>query len=262
MDFVVTSDAKMKKQYYFLLGLPRAGNTLLGSLINQNSNVCLTAYSVLPETLWQLELLKQQEPFLNFPDRKSFDNVTKNVVKNYYSKYTANKIIDRGHWGTPANLKQVKKNVTKNPKFIILYRPVVECLASFVKIGEPARDKALLERYLDDNSFMGMAKMAIKNIIIQKEDYIFVTYKDLTTKPIDTVKKIFKFIEEDYNPIQTTNLKQMQINNITYDDSVLAYKAHTIKTNLIKHEEIKVDNYLSKWVIEEAIKFDTIMDYV
>jgi len=109
---------------------------------------------------------------------------------------------------------------------------------------------------------MGMARMAIKNIIVQKEDYIFVTYKDLATQPVDTIKKIFEFIEEDYIPIQTTGLKQMQINNTAYDDSVLTYEAHTITTDSIQYEQIKVEDYLSEWVIKEAIKFDTIMDYV
>ena len=72
----------MKKQYYFLSGLPRAGNTLLGSLINQNPNVSLTAHSVVADILWQLELIKRDQTFLNFPDSKSFENVTKNVFKN------------------------------------------------------------------------------------------------------------------------------------------------------------------------------------
>lgn len=216
----------------------------------------------MPDILWQLELIKQTQTFSNFPDSKSFENVTKNVFKNYYSKYTANKIIDRGHWGTPANLQQVKKNVTKNPKFIILYRPIVECLASFVKVGETLRDRELLEHYLPDDAFMGMARMAIKNIITQKEDYIFVTYKDLAKKPVETIKKIFEFIEEDYIPIQIKGLKQIQINNTAYDDSVLTYEAHTITTESIQYKQIKVEDYLSKWVIEEAIKFDTIMDYV
>jgi len=252
----------MKKQHYFLSGLPRAGNTLLGSLINQNPNVCLTAHSVVADILWQLELIKRSQTFLNFPDSKSFENVTKNVFKNYYSKYQANKIIDRGHWGTPANIEQIKKNVTKNPKFIILYRPIVECLASFVKAGEFFRGQELLENFFPDDAFMGMSKMAIRNIIVQKEDYIFVTYKDLATQPVKTIKKIFEFIEEDYIPIQTTDLKQMQINNIVYDDSVLTYDVHTITTDSIQYEKIKVKDYLSEWEIEEAIKFDTIMDYL
>ena len=81
---------------------------------------------------------------------------------------------------------------------------------------------------------------SIKNIITQKEDYIFVTYKELASEPIKTVKKIFEFIEEDYIPIQTTNLKQLNVNGIEYDDSVLSkdgswpIKLHTIKTDEVK----------------------------
>ena len=49
----------MLKQYYFLCGLPRAGNTLLASLINQNPNITLTANSIVPEIIYQLASLKK-----------------------------------------------------------------------------------------------------------------------------------------------------------------------------------------------------------
>ena len=40
------------KQFYFLTGLPRAGNTLLGSLVNQNKNVAVTAHSIIIDMLY------------------------------------------------------------------------------------------------------------------------------------------------------------------------------------------------------------------
>tara|TARA_R110000765_G_scaffold341452_1_gene431560 strand:- start:275 stop:1036 length:762 start_codon:yes stop_codon:yes gene_type:complete len=250
------------KQYYFLQGLPRSGNTLLSSLINQNPNVCLTANSILVDILWQLSIIKDSSSYKNFPDSTSFENVTKNIFKNYYAKYDANKIIDRGFWGAPANLNEIKENITKKPKFIVLYRPIVECLASFVKLGEPRRDQELLDFYLPNDQYLGMAYMSIKNILVQKEDYVFVTYKELTEQPINTVKKIFKFIEEDYIPIRTTGLKQININNTVYDDSILTFPFHKIKTDAIRNEDIKVKDYLSEKVIKEVLEFDDILEYL
>ena len=251
------------KQYHFLVALPRSGNTLLGSLINQNLNVCLTQNSILIEMLWQLRMIRSNDlRFANFPDIKSFENVAKNVFKNYYANHKANIIIDRGLWGAPDNIDVIKNYVTKKPKFVILYRPVVECLASFVKAGDPLRDEALLNHYLPHNGFLGNACMAIKNILVQKEDYIFVTYKELTEQPEHTVKRIFDFIEEDYIPINTTDLKQMNINNIVYNDSVLEMEHHKIITDSIRNENIKVEDYLSEMVIKAALEHDNILEYL
>ena len=95
----------MLKQYYFLCGLPRAGNTLLASLINQNPNITLTANSIVPEIIYQLASLKKTEIYRNFPDWKSLDNVIMNTFDSYYKDYSAEHIIDRGPWGTPQNLE-------------------------------------------------------------------------------------------------------------------------------------------------------------
>ena len=124
------------KEYYFLTGLPRSGNTLLGSIINQNTNISLTANTILTDVFYQLHLIKDYQIYKNFPDENSFNNIIKNVFNNYYKDWKAKFIIDRGLWGTPANL-QLLKTIIKKPKFIILYRPVLECLASFIKIEKP-----------------------------------------------------------------------------------------------------------------------------
>ena len=96
------------KKYYFLSGLPRAGNTLLGSILNQNKSISMTANSTVCEMLYRIESIKYQIPaFVNFPDSKSFDNVSKNILKNYYSEWKSRYIIDRSCWGTPENLEKI-----------------------------------------------------------------------------------------------------------------------------------------------------------
>ena len=72
------------KKIFFLVSLPRAGNTILGSLINQNPNFACTAHSVVPDIVENLNLIKTKDTFKNFPDYNSFNNVVENVYKNYY----------------------------------------------------------------------------------------------------------------------------------------------------------------------------------
>ena len=70
------------KEYNFFCAMPRAGSTLLSSLINQNPKICLTANSVLPDVLFQILNIKHQDIFKNFPDKKSIHNLSNRVFDN------------------------------------------------------------------------------------------------------------------------------------------------------------------------------------
>ncbi len=160
------------KEIYFLSGIPRAGNTLLGTLINQNKEITITANSILPEILCKLSLIKQTDMFKNFPDHQSLDNVYNNVFNNYYKNWKSNYIIDRGPWGTPYNLMLLKK-IIKKPKFIILYRPVLEALASFIKAEKSKDIEARCKIYIDEdrNGMIDRYLWSIENILKNKWNY-------------------------------------------------------------------------------------------
>jgi len=42
----------MKKKVYFLTGFPRAGNTVLAAILNQNKNIGATGHSSLPDVFF------------------------------------------------------------------------------------------------------------------------------------------------------------------------------------------------------------------
>ena len=169
------------KHIYFLTSMPRAGNTLLGSILNQNKNISVTSNSILPEIIFRLHELKYFEIFRNFPDDKSLNNVIKNVFNNYYKDWKHDYIIDRGTWGTPFNLLCLK-SIIKKPKFIILYRPVLECLASFIKIEKPINVEIRCEELMSNNGVIGKNLWGINNLIKEKEDYIIIHYKNFIIK--------------------------------------------------------------------------------
>ena len=58
-------------KYYFLSGIPRAGNTILSSILNQNKDIGVSANSLVAETLYKLDEWKKSDvAFNNFPDEK------------------------------------------------------------------------------------------------------------------------------------------------------------------------------------------------
>ena len=240
---------------YFLCSLPRAGNTILGSILNQSKDIRLTANSILPEIIHQLYLIKQDQLFTNFPDHNSYDNITHNIFNNYYKNWNVNNIITRGIWGTPVNL-HLLKSIIKKPKFIILYRPVLECLASFIKIEKPINVELRCSQLLNKKDVIGKSLWSIKNIIQNKEDHIVIQYKDLVINTNDTLKKIFNYLEVEFENINTNNLKQFNTNGISYDDSVLPFDLHTIRTDKIKLDDYKLEDYLPTNIIKQYSNLD------
>lgn len=243
------------KEYYFLCSLPRAGNSLLGSIINESKNIKLTANSILPDILYNVCVLKKSLLFKNFPDHKSLNNVIKNVFDNYYQDWNVNKIIDRSVWGTPNNLNFLKL-IIKKPKFIILYRPVLECLASFIKIEKPKNVELRCKKLLNKNDIIGKSLWSIKNIIKNKEDHIIINYKDLVENTEKILKKIFNYLEVEFENINLNNFKQFSVNNIFYDDSVLPFNLHTLRTGKIEFNKYNIEDYLPFNVIKKYSNLD------
>ena len=78
----MTSEPKKNKQLFFLVALPRSGNTLFASIMNQNPEIA--ANSITLEIMKDLFLLKETDVFQNYPDHKSLDNVLDVVYDTYY----------------------------------------------------------------------------------------------------------------------------------------------------------------------------------
>jgi len=233
------------KQMYFLHGLPRAGNTLLGSLMNQNPKIALTANSPCADMIGELYRLKHTDIFKNFPDHKSFDNVTKSLFQNYYKDWSADYIIDRNPWGFPINLKFLKE-IQDDIKIIMLVRDVPEILASFIKWSQ-REPTSFVNQYdaktVEEKCDMLMNKdgqiikelIGIKHLIDQqpKEMYHIVEYNDLCDDPKQTIEGIYDFLGIDRFNHRYNQLAQFEVNGMKYDDKIVGQNLHTIETNSI-----------------------------
>ena len=194
------------KKFFCLHGLPRAGNTLLGSIINQNPKVAVTANSVIADMLGELYILKHTDIFKNFPDHKSFDNVTKSLIQTYYKDWPQDYIIDRNPWGFPINLKFLKR-VQEDIRIIVLVRDVEEILASFIKWSEKEptsfvnqyEAKTIEEKFdmlMNEKGQIVKELIGIKHLLDHqpKEMYHIVEYNDLCDNPKQTIEGIYDFL--------------------------------------------------------------------
>ena len=256
------------KKFFYLHGLPRAGNTLLGSINNQNPKVAVTANSLIADMLGELYMLKHIDVFKNFPDHKSFNNVTKSLFDNYYKDWSQDYIIDRAPWGMPINLKFLKE-VQDEIKIIVLVRDVEEILASFIKWSQ-REPTSFVNQYgvktVEEKCDMLMNKdgqiikelVGVKHLIDHqpRDIYHIVEYNDLCDNPKQTIEGIYDFLGIYRFNHRYTNLDQFQVNGMKYDDNIVGQNLHTIQTNSINsnnYNEFKenVNDILPKSIIEK-----------
>ena len=253
------------KEIFFLNGLPRAGNTVFSSIMNQNLNIAATANSICADMMGELFMLKHTDIFKNYPDHKSFDNVAKTVFENYYKDWKQDYIIDRAPWGYPINLKFLKET-RSNIKIIILVRDIIEVLGSFIDWSnrEPTSFVNQYEaKTVEEKCDMLMNKdgqivkelIGIKHLIDQqpKEIYHIVKFNNLVKDTENTIDGVYNFLgipkfKHDFN-----NISQFKINDMGYDDTIVGNGLHTLTTGAISNYKEKYDAYsiIPKTIIEK-----------
>lgn len=241
------------KQIYFLVSLPRSGNTVLASILNQNKKIGCTANSIVFELLHRVNETKNTEAFFNFPDQKSIQNVSKEIINNYYEDWKQEIIIDRSPATTPKNLEYYDYY---NHKFIFLKRNLLEIVKSFVNLHLKNNSKKPIEEIcqeiLNSNSILQRGILAISNGIkfIQKEKYIVIDYNDFVRDPKKEIDNIYKFINIESFEHNFKNLDQFSINNIKYNDNIFdSYRdIHKINTESIVKSNYNIE--LPTYVID------------
>ena len=255
----------MKKQFFFLVGMPRTGNTLLSVLLNQNPKIKVSTNSILPDIVYSIDSLKNSLLYKNFPLEKNLNNVLKNVFDNFYFDWNCEYVIDRGHWGTTVNMNILKKIFDNNIKMIVLKRPFLEVLASYINVIKSNVKLTNIEKYIDEELYNNTGSIIrsnsyIYNNIKYEKDIKFhiVDYDDLVNNTKKVVNNIYEFLEIPKFNHYFTNLDQYNIEGQKYDDTVFEGNIdfHTIRTNKIEKNKYSYKEVLPKSVIEKYKNMD------
>ena len=233
------------KKLFFLVAMPRSGNTLFASIINQNPNVVCTANSITLEIMKDVFLLKKTDVFQNYPDHKSLDNVLNNVFDNYYKHWSQEYIIDRNPVMTKNNFQLMQKHYKRPFKCVVLLRDLMDVLASYMQwyTENPdafpnkyncKNDEEKLSMIMNKKGAIAKNLEAIKNAYNYPDICYFVKYNDLVAQPQKEIKQIYKFLNIPYFEHNFTNLQQININGILYDDTIVGNNMHKIKKEIKK----------------------------
>jgi sulfotransferase len=255
----VTSEPKKNKQLFFLVAMPRSGNTLFASIMNQNSEIAATPNSITLEIMKDLFLLKETDVFQNYPNHKSLDNILDIVYDTYYKDWPQRIIIDRGPVTTAGNFALMQKYFKRPFKCIVLLRDLMDVLASYMQwyTKNPSafpnkynckNDEEKLSLIMNTKGAVAKDLEAIKNSYNYPGLCHYVKYDDLVVQPEQEFRKIYQFLEEPYFNHRFENLQQVEVNGIKYDDTIVGKNMHNIRS-VVK----KINNpYINK--IPERIR--------
>ena len=259
----------MDKTFHYLSGLPRSGNTVVSSLLNQNPDIHSSALSPVCGYLWNIynASLNDENPVRN-PDKSGTNSILVNLLNNHYANIDKPIIFDREKaWGTPANLSLIKMHFTKEPKIVYTVRPIIEMLASFLSLDANWLDAGMANTgwnyktylSLNDNrcdfimrSFgeVDQGLLALNEIIKpeNKEVFHIVEYSDLTENPQQVMDGIYKFIGVESFTHNFNNIKKLEVD----DDTAIGLPKdlHDVRPQL-KKVSPKPEDVLSDYVLNK-----------
>jgi sulfotransferase len=246
-----------------LSGLPRSGATLLSAILDQNPEIHAEGNSAVCQLMWDMQesCYGASNTLLRAAYRGHIiPSMIAAIPSTYYKDVSAPVIIDKCRsWTIPGNMAMLQKYFVRSPKVIVLERPLVDILKSFLTLhrsnGKPVEKADLHKVALEPNS-EPMVR-SLDGIIWAKQNnqngnFLFIKYDDLVTNTERVLTSIYEFCE--IAPFKH-DLKNI-INNHPEDD-VGVYDnpgLHNVRSTISKRttDEILPDYIIAKCVELEA----------
>ena len=242
------------KNFIALSGLPRSGSTLLSSILSQNPDIHAEGNSALCQLMWdmQMSIVGNSMEQLRASNRgQNAVDILKAIPDLYYKETNKPIVIDKCRsWTLPANVETLKRYIAPNFKVIVLERPIIDIVKSFVHLRKENNWEGDLEEGLLDEmsepimrSYNGVQWAKENN---QFNNFIFIQYDDLVNNTKETIDKIYKFCELDIFEHDFNNI----VNKHPEDDTVYNLVGqHDIRPTISKRQ---LDVELSKEMIAKC----------
>jgi sulfotransferase len=270
----------MTKTYNFMAGLPRSGSTVLSAILNQHPQVYASPQTDLIAMLYNLETnIPQFQSYKAGVLHQGFASVMHNMADTFYSHIDKPVIIDKNRaWGTPYNWDNLSPYVNAEGKVILTMRPILEVLASFVKISRQSQKTTKNQHYLNhdlwvsdyrnetdaivDNLMRANGEIdrelfSIANLLQNHKDRVYVVwFDDLLDTPQATLSKVHNFLGLEGFDHDFSNIIAVDKHDDLTGYGVLGL--HDVKKKLARPKTNPAD-YLSDYAIK---KYANALDFL
>ena len=229
------------KKFYFMAGLPRAGSTLLSTLLNQNPRLYSGPSSPVLGAMYAThDNFISNELYTGYPKPESVNKIIGSIIENWYYDVEQEVIIDKNRaWC--ARVPFIEGYIKQEAKIIVPVRRIDEILASIltmikrnpfqdgqprinfvdeylVKSNIPINDETRCQHLLNGDGIVWESLNATKLGVDEGygDKFHYVDYNDLVNDPQGELNKIYTFLGEDSFPHSFDNLSnQHRENDIT-----------------------------------------------
>ena len=219
----------------------------------------------------------QSESWLSGLQNEDYENTLNNLGNLFYLNVKKPVIIDKNRgWGTPGNFS-IAKRLNDTPKTIIVLRPILEVLSSFVRLAEKnsnnfidevIRNEDFYVKYYRDtndvrcdylmraNGEIDHALLAVATVIKNPHTCHIVWYDNLIADPQKCLSGIYDFLEIDNFQHNFKNIKQLDKHK---DEIVFGIKDLHKISSTIKTSKTKPELVLSNYIID---KYSNVLDFI
>lgn len=220
----------MTRTFYFMAGLPRAGSTVLSSILNQNPRFYAGPSSPVLSIMQTLENhFRKDELFYGYPKPEQARNIIFSIPSQFHADIEKPVIFDKNR-GWPWRIPLIEMFTGQPARIICPVRSTAEILASMirmvrrnapaqgqqpnfiddqlVKLDIPLTDEARCEHLAGPQGILGQSVSAIVDAFQQGfgDRIQLVEYHDLVSRPEPTLQAIYRFLGEDWFPHTFDNL--------------------------------------------------------
>jgi sulfotransferase len=213
---------RVGKQLVFLSGLPRAGSTMLSSILSENPLIHAEGNSAVCQLMWDMSVSCELNCSEQLLANNRFDtqrHLVSEIPNIYYQNTDRPIVLDKCRsWTLEPNVRLIKQYITNSPKIIVLTRPIDEIVQSFIRLGKENnkvfRSRDLLSPGTEPimRSLQGV-DWAKKN---NSGEFLFVEYSDLVNYTDEIIASIYSFCGWDYFEHDLSNI----VNRFPENDSV------------------------------------------
>ena len=219
------------KKFYFMAGLPRAGSTLLSTLLNQNPRLYSGPSSPVLGAMYATHNnFISNELYTGYPKPDAVNQIIGSIIENWYYDVEKPVVIDKNRaWC--ARVPFIEGYIKQEAKIIVPVRRIDEILTSIltmikrnpfkdgqprinfvdeylVKNNIPINDETRCQHLLNNDGIVWESLNATKLGVDEghSDKFHYVDYNDLVDDPQGELNKIYTFLGEDSFPHSFDNL--------------------------------------------------------